>query len=206
MYSQYGEEDIINSFFNSKKQGFFVDVGAADGEDNSNTRYLAKHLDWSGVLIEPHPEFYQSLSTLYKENNKIKTINAAVYNSEGNLPFYLFGEYRDAQISTLDEKFKQKVISIYGNKFKSVDIKTIKLQTIFKEIYNNGVNTIDFLSVDCEGADIEVLESNDWNIYRPSLICVEHSMDTVTLHDFMNKYNYTVYKKTTGNTFFVEKE
>jgi len=203
IYSQYGEENILNSFFNYKKKGYFVDIGAADGEDNSNTRYLSEFLNWTGILIEPHPYFYNKLYNLYKNENKIKTLNLAVSDIESILPFYLFGSDKDSQVSTLEEEFKQKVITAYGDKFSTINIQTTTLKSILKEIYENKIY-VDFLSIDCEGADIKVLRSNDWNLYRPSLICVEHSMEENILHNTMTEFDYKIYSKTVGNTFFVD--
>lgn len=68
-YSQYDEEHILDFFFKKKKDGFVVDIGAADGVSNSNSRKLI--LDgWSGLLVEPNPNNYNKLVNLYNENDK----------------------------------------------------------------------------------------------------------------------------------------
>jgi hypothetical protein len=71
--------------------------------------------------------------------------------------------------------------------------------------YKNPVFNIDFMSVDCEGLDMEVLESNDWDIFRPKLICIEHSIDKTLLSNFMNSKNYTKIYENIGNTFYETK-
>ena len=68
IYSQHGEEHIINMFFQEKRAGMCVDIGAADGVINSNSRFLIEMLGWSAVLIEPHPSFYSQLEKLYSKN------------------------------------------------------------------------------------------------------------------------------------------
>lgn len=201
-YSQYGEEDIINSFFNNKKNGVLVDLGAADGVLYSNSRYLIDVLGWFGTLVEPHPEFFKQLTTLYQNNSNIILLNKVVYNEEKLIPFFVYGREYTAQVSTLSEKFKQKVTIVHGDKYEPIPImvESISLNNILSTYKN-----VDFLSIDCEGVDMEVLQSNNWNLYRPSLICVEHSMPEDELRKFMSENNYSFLTKTTGNSFFVAK-
>ena len=61
---------------------------------------------------------------------------------------------------------------------------------------------IDFISIDCEGVDMDVLKSNDWDKIRPKLVCIEHSMDKRVLLDFMSEQGYRKTHTTIGNTFF----
>jgi FkbM family methyltransferase len=198
MYSQYGEENIILSFFNHKKNGLCVDVGAADGILYSNSRFLIEKQEWNAFLIEPHPTFFKKLEKLYNENSKIKIINNAVFNKCDKLPFYIFGHDKEAQVSTLSPEFKQKVIDLYKYNYEKIEIDTIRLSDLFKSIEAK----IDFLTIDAEGVDLQVLESNDWLKYRPSLICIEHSMNQQVLKEYMESINYKKHAQTIGNTFF----
>lgn len=203
-YSQYGEETVLDKFFQHKTNGFVVDVGAADGTRYSNSRYLIETLDWSGILVEPHPVFYQKIETLYANNNKVRHKNAAVHDVCGHMPFYVYGMngLEPAQVSTLSTTFKDKVITLYGNGYEAqpIDVETITLQKLFEAF---EVAECDFLSVDCEGNDINVLKSNNWGIVRPSLICVEHSMPQQELDQFMSDKRYKLYTRTIGNSFYV---
>lgn len=198
-YSQYGEEKIIESFFENKQKGFVVDVGAADGVRYSNSRWLIESCGWEAVLVEPHPTYFGQLEDLYKSNESVKLVNAAAYSEEALLPFYLYGRDEHAQVSTLSKNFRDKVIKVHGDKFeeKPTMVKALQLSNILRD-----VDDIDFLSIDCEGVDMEVIKSNDWHLYRPTLVCVEHSMPKSELHEFMNSVNYTFLTETQGNTFF----
>lgn len=201
-YSQYGEENVILPFFSNKKKGKLIDIGAADGIKNSNTRYLIEQLEWGGILVEPHPTYYNELKKLYVNNSDIVLKNVAVYKEVGELPFYIYGYGSDepAQVSTLSETFRDKVSKIYGNKYeKPVMVNVETLANIFK-----GNPDCDFLSVDCEGVDIEVLCSNDWNTYRPSLVCVEHSMPIIDLDSCMLNFEYKLHNRTHGNSFYID--
>jgi len=198
-YSQYGEEVVIDSFFNKKKNGFCVDVGAANGIRYSNSRYLIEELNWSAVLIEPHPTFFDELKELYKNTDTVSLLNIAAHSKTGKLPFYVYGRDEHAQVSTLSESFKERVINIHGNKYEDeptiVNVESLK--NILKDL-----PFVDFLSIDCEGVDMEVIKSNDWEMYRPDLVCVEQSMPEEEIVEFMSSVNYKLYKKTAGNMFF----
>jgi FkbM family methyltransferase len=199
-YSQYGEESVILSFFNNTKHGCLVDVGAADGITNSNSRYLIENLEWSGILIEPHPKFYESLVSLYEKNPNIVVQNIALHNHVGEMPFYAYGfnVHENAQVSTLSEAFKERVVKLYGNRYESsILVKVNTLSNILKT-----VEKCDFLSIDCEGVDMHVLQSNDWSLYRPGLVCVEHSMPIHELDEYMISQTYKLHTRTGGNSFY----
>jgi FkbM family methyltransferase len=201
-YTQYGEESVLKTFFKTTPNGTVVDVGAADGVRYSNSRYLIESLGWMGVLVEPHPTYFTELVKLYEHNPSVTLINKAVYSEEGELPFYVYGRDEHAQVSTLSENFKNKVIKVHGDNYEQTPImvKVIKLSQVLE-----GLEEIEFLSVDCEGVDMEVLLSNDWDKYRPSLVCVEHSMPKSTLQEFMTSVGYKFLTETEGNSFFCER-
>jgi hypothetical protein len=63
-YSQYGQDKFAHEkFFNNKKDGIFVDIGAHDGISYSNTYFFEKHLEWQGICIEPLPKVFEDLTT-----------------------------------------------------------------------------------------------------------------------------------------------
>lgn len=198
MYSQYNDEKIICKFFDNKKNGYCVDIGAADGIINSNTRFLIEKNEWSGTLIEPHPVFFHNLNELYKTNLNIKTLNLAIFDKNSEMDFYTSGNGYEAQVSTLDIEFKEKIIKLYGYTYGICRVKTLTLQSLLDDIKEE----IDFLSIDAEGVDLQILKSHDWIIKRPSLICVEHSIDISILNSFMESINYKKYDNNCGNTFY----
>ena len=200
-YSQYREEPIIDSFFNKKEKGFCVDVGAADGIRGSNSRYLIESLGWSAVLVEPHPTFFDQLTELYENIDDVTLLNLAIHTNTGKLPFYVYGRDEHAQVSTLCESFKERVIKVHGNKYEDEPtiVNVEPLKNILKDL-----PSVDFLSIDCEGVDMEVVKSNDWDLYRPSLVCVESSMPEKEVVKFMSSVDYKYYNKTLGNIFFTK--
>ncbi len=202
-YSQYGEEIVINNFFRNKKEGFCVDVGAADGVRFSNSRHLIESMEWTALLVEPHPTYFRQLSRLYKNNERVSLENIAVYSTSGEMPFYLYGHDEHAQVSTLSKNFKERVCDKHGDKYEKKPI-LVQVRTLEKIL--KVLPQVDFLSVDCEGVDMEVLKSNNWDEFRPTLVCVEHSMPKTELDSFMKSVGYVVHQRTIGNSFFIKDE
>ena len=198
-YSQYEEDVLIRDFFKNKEKGVLIDVGAADGIRYSNSRHFITELGWRGTLVEPHPNYFESLRSLYADSKDITLLQCAVGAEAGKAPFYLFGRDEHAQVSTLSSDFKDRVISVHGNKYEAepliVDVLTL-------EDILSKTEHVDFLSIDCEGIDMLVLQSNDWQLYRPKLVCVEHSMPMHELHNFMISANYNFLTSTIGNSIF----
>lgn len=197
MGAQYGEDPIINNFFEGKgiTKGFFVDIGAADGIDNSNTNQLVNR-GWKGILVEPNERDFNSLRELYKDNSNVTLINEAIYTVIGDLPFYI----EPGQCSTLSEEFRDKVIKLYGKDYITKLVYCSPLSSLLDRL--NAPTTIDFLSIDAEGVDMIVLGSMNWEKYKVSLVCVEHSMPKEDLKRYMESKGYKYYTETDGNTFF----
>ena len=83
-YSQYGQDKIINErIFNSKRNGFFVDIGANDGITGSNTYFFEKELNWTGVCIEPQPDIFHKLT----DNRETECHNCAISPKSGSAKF-----------------------------------------------------------------------------------------------------------------------
>jgi len=202
MFSQYGEERVLNNFFGSKGKGFVVDIGAMDGTTYSNSRYLISNLNWSGLLVEPHPDFFSRLENIYRGNENVTLKNVACFKKNTTVDFHIYSDGIDSCVSTISEDFKKRVINAHGDKFKE---NPIKVQAVTLDSLMSDCEHVDFLSVDCEGADMDVLQSNNWEENRPSLICIEHSMDESELSNFIESVDYVFYDKTSGNTFFKEK-
>ena len=196
MATQYGEEKVITKFYPEwhTMNGIFIDVGAADGIENSNTYFLYT-VGWGGVYIEPDPNQFAMLSSNIQSGTNIALINKAVSTIEGLQSFYS----EHGQASTLSKEFMQRVILKYGTQYAETKVECRTLTHILKD---TEINHIDFMSVDAEGNDIDAINSLDWGIYRPKLVCIEHSMPKKDLIALMTEKKYDRYEETLGNTFF----
>lgn len=163
-YSMLEEDLVIDKLSDYKKRGFYVDIGANDPVRFNNTkRFYDK--GWCGINIEPNINKFNKLKM---QRPKDINLNFGIANREGELKFF---NMNVDTISTFSEKEAKKH---QKEGFKIVSCNKIKikhLSTVFAKYLSS--KKIDFMSIDTEGYDLEILKSNDWNKYRPDLICIE---------------------------------
>lgn len=159
-YSQNNEEAVLFGYFGTRI-GRFLDIGANDGETLSNTRALAL-LGWSGVWVEPSPVAYKKLSILYPNGH---IINAAVGLVSGEAEFH---EGSDTLTSTLLDKEAER----WGrDKFRQIKVRSITPA----ELFAMAPGPYDFISIDCEGMDVEVLAHTPSTLRKTAAFCIEHN-------------------------------
>ena len=167
-FAQLNQDINVIEFYKEKKNGFFIDVGAYDGIKFSNTLLLEKELEWNGICIEPGKRFFQKLT----ENRTATCIEKAVFDkSDLELDFLDCGDddEKGAMLSGLITKtICNRTIHSFKETYK---VKTKTLTDILKE--NNAPKFIEYLSIDVEGAEPNVLRGIDFNEYTFGYISVE---------------------------------
>lgn len=152
-----------------KDGGYFVEFGAADGVNLSNTFMLEQIQNWSGIIADPNPVWRQSLH----KNRHCNIDHRCVWSRSGEtLPFIVTTNY--PEISTL-AKFKES--DSHGNaraaKFDTVMVETVSLNDLL--IAHNAPRDFDYLSIDTEGSEFDILDAFDLRRFRPKIITVEHN-------------------------------
>lgn len=204
-YSQNGEDIILASLFKKKKGGFYVDVGAHHPERYSNT-YLLYKKGWRGINIDPDPAAIRLF-----EGKRKRDVNLCVGISRerDERPFYIFS---DPAVNTFSPAFaelwqKEKWIELR----EKVLTKTMPLREVFDHAMPKDT-LIDFLNVDAEGLDFEVLESNDWGRFRPEVIAIEeHGFRADTpaesaVYRFLREKGYKLHAVMKFSLIFVSEE
>jgi len=203
-FSLCGEDRILSYLFLRQDSGFYVDIGAYDPIDCSNT-YLFYEKGWRGINIDARPG---SMNSFNRWRPRDINLEVAVANKEDSLTYYQLTE----SASTMNS-FSQEFLKELGMEDKIVSqsqIKTDQLASILDK-YLPPSTPIDFLSVDVEGMDLEVLKSNDWVAYRPKVVLVEsiarnlETLSKVDIIDFMVSHDYECFAKTPNGVFFLEK-
>ena len=197
MYSQNNEEEIILNYFQNKK-GHFLDLGANDGITLSNTHQLALN-GWSGVCVEPAPTAFNKLKNLYKDNSSIECLEVAVGEKNETMTLYDSDEHLGkGDTSLLSTLIPSEIDRWKGTqKFTHIEVKVITIEKLMETVKNNN---FDFVSIDCEGVDYELLKSFIQFSKQTSMICIE----------WINKYieilpNYTLLYKNYENLIFTLK-
>ena len=192
--SQYNEEEIILRYLKHIKKGVYVDIGAADPIKNSNTYFLYEK-GWSGLLIEPCPTF---LCDLIEKRPKDKLLPIAVMDHDGTIPMDGWCVHG----SWLFDRHKEE-----GKEQQNYQVQCLKIPTIIEKYPQ--YKKPDFLSVDVETNEDNVLKAVDFNVFKPTLICMEyivrgidqrHRWEKMLLHFYMQV------DVTPGNAFYLRKD
>ena len=195
-YSQYEEQSFLLNYFKDNTRGTLVDIGAADGINNSNSKKLIE-LGWSGLLVEPTPLNYQKLIKLYSGNTLVKIENCGCGDKTENLTFYVDNNDEFHQISTFSVEQKtgcEQYFKCTFNEINSIIYNTQKLLT------KHNLKKIDFISIDTEGYDNNVLFGINFNETLVDLICVENLCEESV--NFLNLNNFNLIHTTSGNKFY----
>jgi len=196
-YSQDGEDMILKAIYEQKKgyKGFFVDVGAHHPIRYSNTAYFYKR-GWKGINIEPTPSAIAAFKTFRKRDINL---NIGIGQEQSRLKFYCFNE---PALNSFSEEISKR-IDRESDKYKivkEVEVKVLPLSDVFdRHLPKNTL--IDFLSIDVEGLDFQVLLSNNWEMYKPNVILIEENVDVDNLRDspiyvFLKEKGYNFFAKT----------
>jgi len=166
-YSQWGEDMLLYSFYENKKRykGFYIDIGAHHPVRFSNTYFFYKK-GWKGINIDATPGSMFSFKLLRSRDINLEY---AVAEEKSTKVFYVFNE---PALNTFSKTLAQERVSDRYYVEKEVLIITKPLSLILSD--HLPINQqIDFMSIDVEGLDLEVLQSNNWTKYRPNYIAVE---------------------------------
>lgn len=163
--SQYGQDLFVLAELEHKRDGYFVEFGATDGIRLSNTHLLEKEFGWTGLLSEPAHCWHKDLQTA----RRCVVDNRCVWSVSGET--LEFTESSKEMLSTIS-KFAE------GDHHKrdtarTYNVETISLIDLLKE--NNAPRQIDYLSVDTEGSEFEILSTFDFNAYDIGIITCEHN-------------------------------
>ena len=165
-FSQEGEDLILARFFEGKKQGFYVDVGAHHPVRFSNT-YLFYQRGWRGINIDGMPG---SMKEFDKMRPGDQNIEALISSEPREVEFFLFNE---PALNTCDPGLVRERDGLAG--YRVIEKTVLRTQTLAAILDKTVLpkEGIDFMSVDVEGMDLDVLSSNDWNRFRPTVILAE---------------------------------
>ena len=158
--SQYGQDKYIDKLFEQKEGGVFLDIGAHDGEFLSNTYFLEKHRDWTGMCFEPNPRLF---ANLVKIRNCI-CIEGAASDVEGEFDFLdiegvealggLVSKYDERHLDRIDHDFEMY-------KGKGREVIKVSCYNVNKLLLENNIKHVDYCSIDTEGGELDIVKSID---------------------------------------------
>ena len=200
-YAQEGEDMILAGLFEGKNDGFYIDVGAYHPYKFSNTYYFYLQ-GWQGINIDATPGSMKSFNQIRSRDINLEI---AVSDSRDTLTYYCF---KEPALNTFCKKLADFYIMKGWECIAEQFIPVYPLSEVL-EHYLPTTQSIDFLTIDVEGLDYNVLKSNNWFKYRPEIILIEDlncsSLQEV-LHseitELMTAQKYELYGKAIRTLFF----
>jgi FkbM family methyltransferase len=165
--SQLGQDILALTVSGLDKPGFFVEFGASDGLALSNSHLLEKRFGWNGILCEPSTAWHEAL----KQNRGCIIDTRCVYSVSGEK--ISFSENYLGELSAITSYAEPNSSGILKRTTSSYEVETISLLDLLKE--HNAPKFVDFLSIDTEGSEFEILKNFEFQSYRFGAICVEHN-------------------------------
>jgi FkbM family methyltransferase len=184
------EDALKSEFFSAAPAGFFVDVGANAPKDGSQS-YAFEQQGWDGVLVEPQPDLAERL----RRERRAKVFAVACStpaNAGKTLTLYLAGIQ-----SSLAPDFYAAGMQRAG----TVAVPVMTLDQLLTEA--GAPAPLDFVSIDVEGHDIEVLDGFDLARWRPRLLLIEDVVQNLRLHRYLTGRGYRWFRRTGINSWYV---
>jgi FkbM family methyltransferase len=191
----------VREFFESKKGGTFVEVGANEPNPvRSQTYHLENKLNWSGVLAEPIDYLYERNR---RESQNATTVNVACTSPEktGVLTLYIPAEKSEeihghaALEMEIDHAEKRKV-----------RVRQVRAVTLDAILHSEDIKNVDLLSIDVEGTELDVLKGFSIDNFKLKLILLEDRLVYLNKHRYLRRYGYRLIKRTGFNSWYVPKE
>ena len=169
-----------------KRDGFFIEFGATDGIVLSNTYLLEKYFGWKGLCAEPNPTFFERL----KVNRKCLTSNRCIAERSGDEVEFIFADEYGGIADYADHDSHSQKREAYETLSGTTTLTTISLEDFLLE--HNAPSTIEYLSIDTEGSEFDILKSFPFDRWDIRLITVEHNFtdNREKLFDLLTRYGY----------------
>jgi len=190
-YSQFGEDQWIAENLALPSCGTFVDIGAGDGVTHSNTFYF-EQLGWSGFCVEADPRLFDVL-----KRNRRMAESCAVSTTRGKRDYYL-----NKALPYLSGLLRE------GEEYYTVEVLSVTLQEL---LVKHSFASIDLLSVDVEGSEIDVLNSFDFEAFKPRIVIIEYNTFGMESKEseialFFENRPYRIVHKTFANMIYLKNE
>jgi FkbM family methyltransferase len=207
-YSQYGEDMILRAIFTrfpGTYRGCYIDVGAHHPKRFSNT-YFFYQLGWQGLCVDPRPDIKE---IFLRRRPRDIFINAGISDHDGHMTYYM---YEEAALNTFSRELSVKYTEKGVNCIREVDIAVYKLSTVLDR-YLSLESVVNFLSIDTEGFEYQVVTSNNFAKYRPQVIMLEvndinelSDIDALDVHRFLLSCQYRPIAWTPNELYYVDLE
>lgn len=209
--SQVGQDELVDKIFRGMKYGYFVEVGAADGIQISDTYALEKYREWDGLCIEAHTTNFEKL----KANRKCAVDNSVVGRDGEEVKFTEFLDGDNGLFSSITpNEWWNEHVDKYARVVRTCS--TVSLYTLFKK--HHVPTVIHYMSVDVNGTDYEVLKDyfdKEYDLAKTSFftryiltLSIEHNFKEpirTNIRTLLESHNFVFYKEMLQDDFYVHR-
>jgi len=195
------EKALVRRYFGDAARGTFVEVGANEPASIHSQTWHLEQRGWRGILIEPNRALFDEL---VRQRPRSRVYNVACSSpgkagvAELKIPFVADG--------TIDTGKAALEVEIDHAGFPAYRTETVKVVTLDSILEENAVGRIDFLSIDVEGTELDVLKGFDLDRYRPRLILLEDKLVYLNKHRWLKRNGYRLVKRTQFNNWYVPEQ
>jgi FkbM family methyltransferase len=183
-HAQFHQDLFVLAALGFKRDGYFVEFGATDGVELNNTLLLEREFGWTGLLAEPARCWHKMLAG---NRTAIKDLRC-VWTSSGET--LTFNEVDYAELSTIEAFSGGDSRKAERKKGRTYEVTSISLLDLLRE--HRAPETIDYLSIDTEGSELEILSAFDFSAYRFNVISCEHNYSPARerIHALLTRHGY----------------
>lgn len=198
-YSQFGEDRLLDKLFQGKRRGVCVEVGANNGVDGSTTLHF-EEIGWDCILVEPNP----ALCRAVRARRKAQLFECAASSVSGTAILHVaVGAEQSHAVSALgDERTSAQILKEHGFQTEPVEVALRRLDDILDEA--EPAAAVDFISIDVEGHELELLRGFSLDRWRPTVLIVEDNspMWETSVRDYLNEHGYVRFRRTGVNDWY----
>ena len=208
-YSQNGQDQLIYKIFFQKftEPGVFIEIGADDGIENSNTFFFEESLNWRGICIEPRAEAYAQLI----QNRNCLCENVAIGENAGVHPFLSisgYGKGLSGLLDYYDDRHRVRIANEMDSPVakqstvEKIDVQVVRLEEVLSK---HAITHIDLCSIDTEGSELNILESIDFSKYHFNLLLIENNYNEDKTRRFLDQHGFQFYGRIGADDIFINR-
>ncbi len=188
------EKQLVWEFFGRRREGFFIDVGANQPKTGSQTWFLEEQ-GWRGILIEPQARLCEKLRAA-RPRSRVFQVACGAPGSPPEMPFYVaeIAGHSSLQKNLIDPSTRY------------LETEMVKLMTLDAVLEEAGNPAVDFVSIDVEGTQLEVLRGFNLRRHHPALLLIEDHLHHLRVHRHLKREGYRLVKRTGLDNWYVPKD
>lgn len=204
-FSQCGQDKwLAERIFPGLRNGVFVDIGAHDGVSFSNTLFLERQLDWTGLAVEPLPDAFQRLTL----NRSCVKVNGCVSAAPGKARFRKISGYSEmlsGLVAQYDPRHLDRIdreVTARGGSIEDIEVRSYRLAALLEE---HGLRRVHYLNIDVEGAELDVLRSIDFGAVDIEVLGIENNYRDYRIPELMKRMGYEM-RAVVGDEFYFRED